>query len=248
MRNLIIKREKTAVAAFGTMKVYIEDRVSGDTVIDSMPCRKLGALKNGETATFGITDEPARVYVIADKMSKNFSNDFYQLFYGTEDVYLSGKNKYNPFADNPFWFNNNNNPEAIANRKKSKRKTIVFNLIIFIVCLILGFIAGFMSYEGYTEPKDFSSNGMSITLTDDFIATDIENYTVAYDSAEIAVFALKEEFSLVKGSENYTVSQYLESVKQNASDDTVDIQTESGLKGVEYNFVNPDTLIEYLCV
>lgn len=104
------------------MKVYIEDRASSDIVIDNVPCRKLGNLKNGETKAFQIGDEPARVYVIADKMSRNYCNDFYQLFYGTEDVFLAGKNKYNQITGHPFMFHNNNNPEAIANRKNAKRK------------------------------------------------------------------------------------------------------------------------------
>ena len=51
MRNLTIKRTKSYVACLAKMKVYIEDRVSGDLVINGVSCRKLGTLKNGEEAT-----------------------------------------------------------------------------------------------------------------------------------------------------------------------------------------------------
>lgn len=245
MRNLIIKRDKSFVASLVTMKVYIEDRTSSDIVIDNVPCRKLGNLKNGETKTFQIGDEPARVYVIADKMSRNYCNDFYQLFYGTEDVFLAGKNKYNQITGHPFLFHNNNNPEAIANRKKCKKKALKRYLLIVLICALLGFVIGLFSGIGYDEPKDFSDSGINITLTEDFIKNDVSGYTVVYDSSDIAVFALKEEFALLDGFEDYSLEDYAEMVKKANNVQSTDIETGTGLTGFEYDAMNTETQVEY---
>ena len=48
MRNLTVKRIKSAVACLVKMKVYIEDPLCGDFVINNTKCRKIGALKSGE--------------------------------------------------------------------------------------------------------------------------------------------------------------------------------------------------------
>ena len=48
MRNLTIVRRKSFVACLAKMKVYIEDPASNELVINKIPCRKLGELKNGE--------------------------------------------------------------------------------------------------------------------------------------------------------------------------------------------------------
>ena len=90
MRHLTIKRNKSFVGCFGVFKVYIEDAVFGDTTIDGVSCRKLGDLNNGEEKTFEIGEGAVKVYVIADQMSKNFCNEYYQLPEGQEDVSLPG--------------------------------------------------------------------------------------------------------------------------------------------------------------
>ena len=104
MRNLTITRQKSFVGSAMKLKVYIEDAEAQELTISGVPCRKLGTLKNGETAGFVISDQAARVFVIADKASRNYSNDYYPVPAGTEDVTIAGKNKYNPFIGNPFRF------------------------------------------------------------------------------------------------------------------------------------------------
>ena len=80
MRNLTIKRQKSFVACLGKMKVYIEDPMANDLVIKGVYCRKLGDLKNGEEKTFQIGDNAAKVFVIADALSKDFCNEFILIF------------------------------------------------------------------------------------------------------------------------------------------------------------------------
>ena len=139
MRNLTIKRAKSFVACLAKMKVYIEDSLSSELVINGVPCRKLGELKNGEEQTFQIGCESAKVFVIADKLSKNYCNEFYQIPAGEQDVALSGRNKFNPASGNAFRFDNNDNQEVIASRKKGTAK----GAVILIIAMVIGAVAGY---------------------------------------------------------------------------------------------------------
>ena len=140
MRNLTIKRNKTFVGCAVKLKVYIEDNSSNELTISGVPCKKLGVIKNGEEKTFEISDESLKVFVIADTISKEYCNEFYQIPEGTEDIRLEGKNKFSPFQGNPFRFENNNDLEAISNRKKGSKKGVLLTII----CAIVGFIIGFV--------------------------------------------------------------------------------------------------------
>lgn len=207
MRNLTITRTKRFVACLGKMKVYIEDPMGGDTVISGVNCRKLGDLKNGETITFPIGEEAARVYVIADQMSKNYSNDYYPLEAGTEDVVLTGKNHFNPGAGNPFRFDGVTDETVLANRKKGGRMGIV----ILILAAIFGAIMG-RSCARVVQPQDFTVDNMTITLNSEFREADYEGFTKCYESYNMGVSVLKESFSQYPILEDYTLEEYGDAV------------------------------------
>lgn len=207
MRNLTITRTKSFVACLGKMKVYIEDPTGGDTVISGVNCRKLGDLKNGETVTFPIGEEAARVYVIADQMSKNYSNDYYPLEAGTEDVVLTGKNHFNPGAGNPFRFDGVTDETVLANRKKGGRMGIV----ILILAAIFGAIMG-RSCARVVQPQDFTVEDMTITLSSEFREADYEGFTKCYESYNMGVSVLKESFSQYPILEDYTLEEYGDAV------------------------------------
>lgn len=246
MRNLTIKREKSFVGSLAKMKVYIEDPTSNEICINDISCRKIGDLKNGEEKTFQIDEQEVKIYVIADKLSKNYCNEFYQLSAGQEDVFLSGKNKFNPANGNAFRFDNNESEENIANRKRGTRKGLLILIVAAIVGAVVGYSITSNLFSNKTpDPKDFSSNGMTITLTDEFVKTDVENYTVAYDSKNVAVFALKEAFTLAEGFQDYTLEQYGNLVLQNNNLSSSKLQNLEGLTEFEYEFTNPDTKDTY---
>lgn len=193
MRQLTIRREKSFVGCLVKDKVYIEDPYAGDTVIGGVSCRKLGDLKNGEDKTFIIGDEAARVYVISDKLSKDFCNDFFILPAGEFPIFLAGKHLYNLASGHAFRFNGNDNPEALANRKRGGR----IGIIVLIAAVIVGFLIGFFSnvWEEPPQDKTFSAAGMSITLTDAFEESEMEGYTAMWESNDVAVVVLKEPFN-----------------------------------------------------
>ena len=140
MRQLTIKRNKSFVGCLGVFKVYIEDPTANDTTIDGVSCRKLGDLKNGEEKTFVIGENTAKVFVIADQMSKGFCLEYYELPEGQEDIALTGKCKLNPAAGNAFRFDNNNSAAVAATRKKSTWKGVV----ILIIAIVVGYIGGYL--------------------------------------------------------------------------------------------------------
>ena len=242
MRNLTIKRTKSFVSCLATLKVYIEDPTSNEITINKTACRKIGDLKNGEEKTFQIDEHAAKVFVIADKLSKNYCNEYYQLSDGQEDIFLSGKNKFNPASGNAFRFDNNQSEEIITNRKTGTRK----GLVVLILAAVVGFVIAYFITSGLfsgksPKAKTFSSNGVTITLTNEFRKTSAENYTVVYDSKNVAVFVLKEAFILADGFEDNTLEQYADLVKQANHLSSSETKTVDGLTGFEYDSTNPET-------
>ena len=244
MRNLTIKRNKSYAGCLAKMKIYIEDLTSNELTIQNTPCRKIGTLKNGEEKTFQIGQEAAKVFVIADKVSKDYCSEYYQLPEGQEDISLSGKNMLNPTAGNPFRFDNNESAEVITQRKRGSRK----GLIIFIAAVLIGLVVGFLMTSGLlSAPKEktFSSDGMTVTLTDEFHQAELGNFTVSFDSKNVAVFALEEQFTLADGMEDLTLERYADLVIQTNGLDVSQVVTEDGLTGFRYTFTNPQTKDTY---
>mgnify|MGYP001025726406 FL=1 len=237
MRLLTMKRAKRYVACLVKMKVFIEDP-TGDTMINGTPCRKLGELKNGEEKAFEIPEQSAKVFVIADKLSKNYCNDFYELPEGQEDIFLSGKNKFNLATGNAFRFDNNDSAQALANRKKGGRK----GLIVFL-CAILAGIAIYLLLtlplsDLAKKPETFASDGMRITLTNQFHEADFDDFTVSYDSNDVAVFLLKDDFAVLDGLEDWSLEEYGAFILLNNGLEETALQQESGLTYFTYDYVN----------
>ena len=106
--------------------------------------------------------------------------------------------------------------------------------------------AVFLAAFGKAEPKDFVKDGLHITLTDDFTATEIEGFTACYSADDAVVLVLKEPFTLADGFENYTVTQYGETViqKSNYSSQTK-LEQQDGLNYFEYRYKNEQNQQEY---
>ena len=91
------------------------------------------------------------------------------------------------------------------------------------------------------EPKTFTKENMTITLTDAFKEASVEGYTVGYESKKVAVIALREAFSLMQGFESWTLDQYAEVIHANAAANSpTQISHSDGLTSFEYSFFNAD--------
>lgn len=245
MRYLTIAREKSFVACLGKMKVYAEDANNVELVINGVPCRKLGDLKNGEEATFEIGEQAMRIFVIADKISKNYCNEYFYIPEGFDNIRLVGKNKFNPIAGNPFQFYNNEIPEIVENRKKNTRKGFVFLIAVALIAAVFGYLFGyFILHDGAAEPKVFNSNGMSITLTDEFKET--QRMIVSFESENVAVFALKEPFTMYEGAENLSLKDYGELVIDVNDKESSVLKNDGDLMYFEYEFYNEELRKNYI--
>ncbi|MBO5006616.1 MAG: hypothetical protein J6C89_04140 [Clostridia bacterium] len=243
MRNLTIKRIKSFVGCLGKMKIYIEDSSSDEIVINGISCKKLGELKNGEEKTFSVTEQSAKVFVIADALSKSFCNEYYQLPDGNEDISLSGKNKFNPAAGNAFRFDNNDTAEVLANRKKGKGKGAVVLAIALAIGIFAGSLIGsYIVNIGNKQPKTFSCNEISITLTKEFRDFDYSDgvYDFVYETKKVCVFGLKEKFSEFPEVKDFTVEEYGNFlIIINELKDT-ELEEENGITSFEYDAYNSE--------
>ena len=230
MRNLVITRNKSFVACLTAMKVYIEDPASPEMTISGIPCRLLGKIKNGEQKVFTVDEEAHRIFVIPGQMSKSITCDSYPLPAGTEDVYLTGKNHYNPIAGNPFYFDGNTDPVALATRKKGKRIGAVIIVCAALAGLAVGF---FLNWKPAPKEKVFTCDDMQITLTDEFAETEYFGFKTVYKSPATAVFVLKESFSDYPILRNLTLEEYCQAVIE-ANKRTAAVETEDGLTYFEY--------------
>ncbi len=244
MRNLTVKREKRYVGCLAKVHLYIEDPTSNDIVINQVKCRKLGELKNGEEKSFEIEDHELKIFAIIDKLSKSYCNDYYKLPAGYEDVSLQGKCAFNSVG-NAFLFDGVTDEEILQNRKKNKKK----GAMIGILAVIVGFLIGFCSvyyFDSAPSPQTFSSNGVKITLTDEFVKVPMDSFTVCYGNDDVAVFFLEERFDVYEGLEEYTLTEYGEGVIEvNNYDPSTQLKDKDDLKYFEYEATNPDTGDEY---
>ena len=246
MRELTIKRNKSFVGCIAKMKIFIEDVNGRDLVINGVHCTQLGDLKNGEEKTFIIGEGQAKVFVIADSLSKGFCNEFYQLPEGQENIFLSGKNKFNPVSGNAFRFDNNDSAEAQQNRKRNIKRGAVVLCVAFAYGLFIGFaISGTaLLFTAKYRPMEFSNSGMSITLTREFDQTEIEQFTTCYISEDVEIFIQKNEFELFEGLESLTAVKYADLLLEN-SNLSVPLKNPYGLVNFDYEYTDPETNITY---
>lgn len=241
MRNLTIQRQKSFVASMASLKVYIEDPVNGDLNINGSMCRKLGTIKNGETVTFQVTEEAARVYVIADKLSRKYCNEFYPLPEGDMDVVLSGKCHYNPGAGNPFRFDGVTDEAVLKNRKRRNR----FGIILIVASVIIGFAIGFaMNSE---KPQKVTVGNMEMTLTTRFDRVSAPGFDAAFESGDVVVFVLRERFSLQPEMQDYSTEEYAKLVMQNNGHNGF-VKMHNGMPYFDYDATGNDGVLYHYFV
>lgn len=248
MRNLIIKRNKTFVGCAMSLKVYVEDAMSTEIKINGVSCRKLGTIKNGEEKSFLIDNEAVKVFVIADKLSKDYCNEFYKVPEGQEDIYISGKCKYNPANGNAFRFDGVTDEEVLANRKKGNKKGLIVLVIALVVGMLAGAIPGLSGVFDNVKvtAEQFTVDNMQITLTNEFTTESYQGYNGVFASKEVAVFVLKEDFSLLENFEDYTLQQYGELViDNNGLTGSVELNEVEGICYFDYEYNNTEENTTY---
>ena len=244
MRDLTIRRRKVFAGCLAKLKVYVEDPYSSEIRIDNTPCRFLGRLKTGETQTFQVGDEAVKIYVIADKLSKEYANEYYQLPEGTEDIVLEGQVKLSP-GNNMFRFDNNNSEGIREKRKKGSRIGIAVLVGAVIVGVAVGRLIPDLIQKGQNNtPKQFSAEGMTITLTEAFKSVQISDFTSCYESKEVLVMNMKQSFAEIPGLKSMTLEEYRTALTANVQADR-EMKDYGGIPGFEYDYTSADQKESY---
>ena len=89
-------------------------------------------------------------------------------------------------------------------------------LAVFVLIAVYSFVN---VTPGNANKKIFSESGLTITLTDKFYKKDMVSYTGAFDSENIAIFALKEEISQFP-NKDISLKEYAQLVIKNNQLDT----------------------------
>ncbi len=249
MRKLTIERKKSFVGCLVKLKVYIEDPLSSELNICNTPCRRIGMLKNGEEKTFLIEDNAAKIFVIADTLSKDFCCDCYQLPQGSDDISLSGKNEFNPFGGNAFRFDNNETADIAAFRKKGVRGSAVIITSCIVIGLVIGLAVGFKTRSAHTEDvlkeKTFTCGNFSITLNEDFNETEHINFNAVYSSLDVAVFVSNESFDAYEELRDFSAEDYMNAIIQGNEITSATIIDTQNYPHYEYYATNNETNITY---
>lgn len=208
MRKLTVKRRKNFVGCAGKIHIYIED-AEGKISINGVSCRELGELKNGAEADFDISEEACRIFAIADKLSKDYCYDCYQLEAGTEDVTLSGGCKFNPAAGNAFRFDGSDSEDVKAQRRAGIKKGLIVLVASMAIGAVLGFgIMSIIIEIGNSKERVFNIGGMTITLNEGFSEERVAGYDAAFSSNHVNVIAVKEVPDKNSFAESCSVSEY----------------------------------------
>lgn len=245
MRYLTIERKKTFVGCAGVFKVYVEDPEMEELRINGVPCRKLGTLKNGETARFAIGENAAALFVVSGKLSRNFSSDMIRLPAGSDDLSYTGQSRFSLLTGNAFRFDNIFDEATLKFRNAGRRR----GAILLSVCVAVGFFIGViigvpvgaaLRSSERTSPKTFSESGMSITLTGAFSRVKNDRYTACYGSRKVALFVLKERFEdLPGGASSLSVAEYGKQVAETNGFDAP-VREANGLVWLDRTYTNAE--------
>lgn len=121
----------------------------------------------------------------------------------------------------------------------TRKHLTLISLLLAAVLLLTGCKGGGELVPHEPVPMDFSRGGMTITLDDTFTEKEYVSYTACYESRDIAVFVLKEEFSLFENTEygpETTVEEYVDLVRRsNALGDSALVTNAGDLCYLEYD-------------
>ncbi len=117
--------------------------------------------------------------------------------------------------------------------------------VVLLVCVLFSLSGcGKKAYE--YKDSEFSSNGITITLTKAFKGKNHTGYAACYDSKDVAVFVIKENYTLNADFKDMTLDQYAESIYSvNSERNPSPITKTEGITYIEYEFANEDGAVIY---
>lgn len=185
MRNLELTCAKSSASLGLTSAVYVEDPAATDFYLNDVPCRKLGTLKNGETATFPVEDFALHIFVCPNNtMSGSHGLEPYTLPVGFEGDTVRVSGRYHSNINSvQFRFDGVTDEAVLAARKKNTKRGILITVAAVLVGLAVSVIAILPDWVKTFTPVE----GMSIDLTFSFEEMEYEGYNFAYTDDYVIV-------------------------------------------------------------
>ncbi len=112
-------------------------------------------------------------------------------------------------------------------------------VILLSICLLTG-CSLFEAAE-----KTFTYDGMNITLNTDFKESSYAGYDVVYESDDVAVFVLQEEFNSFEGFADYTLEEYINLVMKANSNHNPKLEKKEGITYMMYDSVIDGDIFTY---
>ncbi len=241
MRQLTITRRKAAAKRFVKIKVCIEDE-TGDILYGGIRYRKIGVLRNGETATFPIDEQPRRIFTYADRITRSWCNDLWLIPAGEEDVVLTGRTAVHILNENAFRFDGIPEPEVLANRNRC----VSIGGRVIACALVIGMLIGVglnIARLHIPSPETVTFYEMTLTLTNRFERTDPpkgSNCDALYRSNEAEVAFFQDSVKRMAENERvYTLRAYAAHLANgNSAAEAANFRERDGLLWREYASVN----------
>ena len=121
-----------------------------------------------------------------------------------------------------------------------KRILAIMLSLIFVFSMTSCLKDGFEGAE-----KTYMYDNMSITMTENFNEASYDGFDVCFDSATVAVFCIKEPFTLADGIEDMTLNDYTELTLEVNKSHNPTLKNVDGIPVMEYTYYNANTDITY---
>ena len=198
MRYLAIQRKKAYPGCLAKARIYIEDSLSPELTISGVPCRFLDTIKNGEEKRFLIDHEARQVFLIFNIKTKDKLSSSVTIPAGDENVALVGKYRMDSGAVFFHFEGMELSPEQKARQQAQKKKNTRNMLLGALVGTLVGVAMIFLASGGFskTPNKTFTKGDFSITLTEDFTESSLDDFYAYYQSDEVMAVVLQEDKAL----------------------------------------------------
>ena len=101
-------------------------------------------------------------------------------------------------------------------------------------------ISGRLFRNSSPEPKEFTSSGMTVTLTKDFTEDNVMGFTYSCRSKDVYMLALREAFSEAEGLKDLTLDEYRDILLEVNELTDARVDTFDGIPGFEYDYEDED--------
>lgn len=230
-RRVTFNRKASIVKPFDTVIIYIADDNGDESVCDKR-CRKLCALKNGQSRTVDISYNEVSI-IFAFNNGKNLVNiGEYQLEEGTDSKVITGRFMISSSKEPTFCFSEEKESETKRTGLKGYQKFLIILAVALVLTagVVLSPMVTNYFYSISKVPMTFESDKIRITLTESFVEVDPQNHhKVYYSLSGCWVFVENEVIEKNPALMEKSLDEYCKMLQKVNNDENSPILHENGL-------------------